>query len=147
MRYGPATRSLVQALVERLPHGVAVLDSEGRYHWINERLARDNGLSVDQHRGHRMADLFPALWQLVEPSFRSVFDGGREVTFTGERTIQPHGEMEWTAIYTPIFGEGMQVEWLLARVIGETPQEKRLRESVRRAEDQLLQLGLSAGGR
>lgn len=52
---------LIDALVAHLPLGLAVLTSELRYLFVNERLARIDGVPAEAHIGRTVAEVVPAL--------------------------------------------------------------------------------------
>ncbi len=64
------------ALVGDTAVGFAVLDAELRYLTVNERLARIDGVPVEEHLGRRLADVLPHFAPVAEAPFREVLRTG-----------------------------------------------------------------------
>ena len=59
--------------------GFCYLDRNLRYIVINEWLAKINGLTVEEHIGRTISELFPDLAVVIEPQFQAVLDTGNPV--------------------------------------------------------------------
>jgi sigma-B regulation protein RsbU (phosphoserine phosphatase) len=77
---------LIGPLLDAAPIGFALLDTDLRYRYVNERLAEINGVAAADHLGRRVADMFPP--ELVE----ALEGPTREVLRTGQP--QPHVNTE-----------------------------------------------------
>ncbi|WP_425086138.1 SpoIIE family protein phosphatase [Streptomyces hainanensis] len=53
--------SLLEGLLTRSPIGMAVMDTELRYVWLNDTLERAGGVPREQRLGRRLSDLLPGL--------------------------------------------------------------------------------------
>jgi PAS domain S-box-containing protein len=74
----------LQAIYDGAPVGLAFLDVNLRYVSLNERLARMNGASVEEHLGKTVDKMVPAIFPQFEPYIRQALQGkaiaGVEVT-------------------------------------------------------------------
>ncbi|MBT4863562.1 MAG: PAS domain S-box protein [Planctomycetaceae bacterium] len=61
------------------PVGLCCFDTELRYLDINEFLATLNGLSVEEHLGRSVGELFPELAAEIEPQLRQVIETGEPI--------------------------------------------------------------------
>ena len=59
--------------------GIAVLDSEYRYLWVNQRLAALNGLQPSEHLGKTVRDVTGQIADEIEPYLQRVFSTGRPI--------------------------------------------------------------------
>lgn len=74
------TRALLDGLVENAPLGIAFLDPELRFRWLNGKLAEINGLPRAAHLGRTPAELFPCLpFEEIEVTARGVLATGEPV--------------------------------------------------------------------
>jgi PAS domain S-box-containing protein len=55
--------------------GVAYIDPDLRYVFVNEALAQMHGLAAASHPGKKVRDVVPRLWTTIEPILRSVLNG------------------------------------------------------------------------
>jgi|WetSurMetagenome_2_1015567.scaffolds.fasta_scaffold00269_9 PAS domain S-box-containing protein len=60
--------------------GFAFLDPKFRYEYINRKLADLNGLSVEAHLHHKMAEVQPERWERLREIFSQVIETGNPVT-------------------------------------------------------------------
>ncbi|MFD0258893.1 SpoIIE family protein phosphatase [Kitasatospora indigofera] len=75
-----ASHSVLERFLTRSPYGIAVLDTDLRYVWINGTLERMAGVGLEQRIGRRMRDVLPKLSPFqVERQLRSVLDTGQPV--------------------------------------------------------------------
>jgi PAS domain S-box-containing protein len=72
-------RAVVEALVERLPLGFALLDRNKRFVRVNPKLAALDGVAVDEHLGRRPGDVNPLTGELYEHLIDQVLTEGTAV--------------------------------------------------------------------
>jgi PAS domain S-box-containing protein len=72
-------QDFIQDVYAHSPVGLCYFDSELRYLQINEWLARINGLSVEEHLGRRIQDLFPQVAADVVSQLRQVIETGEPI--------------------------------------------------------------------
>jgi PAS domain-containing protein len=87
--------AVLDTLAQVIPGGVAVLDRDLRYRWVNQQLAETNCLPAAEHVGRRVRNVVPELAEVAEPLFRQVLASGvplRGLTFSGEKPGEP-GEL------------------------------------------------------
>jgi len=94
------------------PVGLCILDKELRYLRINERLARENGVSVADHLGRSVHEIVPDLGPQAERALREVLEG-RElwgIELVGTSPAQPGVVRTWRENWLPYRdGEGQIV--------------------------------------
>jgi PAS domain S-box-containing protein len=74
-------RDMVNTLLGTAPMGVALIDREMRYLYINDYLAQLNGLPPAEHIGKRAQEVIPPdVADLMQPLIEQVFDSGRPLT-------------------------------------------------------------------
>jgi GAF domain-containing protein len=59
--------------------GIAILDSEYRYLWLNERLAALNGLKPSEHLGKTVREVIGQIADEIEPYLQRVFSTGASI--------------------------------------------------------------------
>jgi PAS domain S-box-containing protein len=94
----------IAAIYASAPIGLCVLDREGRYLRINDRLAEGNGLPVGAHLGRRMSELLPGLYAEVEPLLRRALAGEelRGVEVSGTTPARPGVRRTWRESFVPL---------------------------------------------
>ncbi|WP_419572274.1 PAS domain-containing sensor histidine kinase [Rheinheimera sp.] len=97
------------ALANHLPSGLAILDTEFKYLFINPTLADFNGCPVSDHLHQHVADVLPQMAGTILPMLRKVRDSGIAlVNFEltpGASTSANH----WFGSYLPVKDEQQQV--------------------------------------
>lgn len=78
-RRAAASLSLLEALQASAPAGLGFVDRDFRVVHINEMLALANGAPREQQLGRTLAEVMPALWAHLEPTFRRVLETGDAV--------------------------------------------------------------------
>ncbi|MFN8543487.1 MAG: ATP-binding protein [Candidatus Binatia bacterium] len=73
------SRAVLDAVVRAAPVGMAFFDSELRYVFANEALARLDGRPVEGHAGRLVSELIPDLWPTVGPILERVLATGEPV--------------------------------------------------------------------
>ncbi|WSY28372.1 SpoIIE family protein phosphatase [Streptomyces sp. NBC_00887] len=72
-----ASHAVLGAFLTRSPYGIAVLDTELRYVWLNETLERMAGVPLSRRLGRRMSEVLPQLAPRgVEQQMRQVLETG-----------------------------------------------------------------------
>ncbi|PHS15420.1 MAG: hypothetical protein COA78_05005 [Blastopirellula sp.] len=66
-------------IYKEAPIGLGFVDTQLRYLDINNWLAEMNGLSVEEHLGHSISELFPEWAPSVEPKLRQVIETGEPI--------------------------------------------------------------------
>lgn len=98
------------ALANHLPSGLAILDTEFKYLFINPTLADFNGCPVSDHLHQHVADVLPQMAGTILPMLRKVRDSGIAlVNFEltpGASTSANH----WFGSYLPVKDEQQQVD-------------------------------------
>lgn len=132
---------LFDAVVAHLPLGLAVLTNELRYLFVNDWLARINGIPAAAHVGRTVAEVVPALAEQAETLFRPVFTSGQPVLnleLRGETLAEPGVQRIWREHVYPLHdasGEvaaiGVVVEDVTALRQAEAKQAEALLEAER----------------
>ncbi|MCC6928361.1 MAG: PAS domain S-box protein [Gemmatimonadaceae bacterium] len=100
--------SLLEAVFEASPFGLAVYDASMRFVRVNAVFAAIHGLPVDVYIGRTLRDVLPALAPDVEPVVARALAGEvvRDVPLSGETAAQPGVRRHWNASYLPITVDG-----------------------------------------
>lgn len=69
----------VEAIYATAPVGLCFVDTNLRFHSINERLAQMNGKPVKEHLGRTLREAVPEVADAVEPLYRRVIDTARPI--------------------------------------------------------------------
>ena len=79
-------------------HGLAVLDPEGRYLYINAVGARFNGRPVEEHIGRHVKEVLPGLAETIDPLLDKVIGSmeAHQGVFTDEDM------RSWSVLYKPV---------------------------------------------
>ena len=129
-----------------MPVGLALLDRDLRYCWINRELAEMNGRPREDHFGRTVAEIVPAVADLVESIAREIFRTGQprlDVQLDSEVLGRADVLGYWLASFFPIAGSGGEIDFVGGVVKDVTAlktshlvaqaAEKRLREILQRA--------------
>lgn len=103
----------LKALYESAPIGLAFFDRNYRYVRINRELAVINGLSVEDHEGRTLREIFPVNAPQIESVIDQVFATGkavRDLEVAGETPQQPGVERHWLTGFYPVSGDDGTVE-------------------------------------
>ena len=95
---------LLATLLERAEIGVAVIDERGRFRYVNERMARINGVTAAQHVGRTVADVLPDLADTVREIVDRVIATQEPLLSVMVAGVTPAraGRRVWEASYLPI---------------------------------------------
>lgn len=97
--------SMVDAVTRAAPIGVAFVDEQLRFRYVNDRLAEINGLDPAGHLGRTIAEVLPKLADLVVPSVRRALETGEAIVgleLVGETSATPGEPRVWLASYYPV---------------------------------------------
>ncbi len=139
----------MEELYRVTPIGLCALDRELRFVRINERLAAINGLSVEAHLGHRVAEIVPNLAAELQPIYRAVLERGEsffDVEIHGKTPKEPDRERDWTANYVPRRNTTGEVIGLLVAVQEITERKQVDEERERLLAEQYATLNAVADG-
>ncbi|MFF3937437.1 SpoIIE family protein phosphatase [Streptomyces phaeofaciens] len=106
----PATvdPSVIDGFLTRSPVGMAVLDLELRYVWLNDTLERFGGVPREQRLGHRLSELLPGLQTVtIEGLMRKVLRTGVPITdyeYVGWSWADPHRQRAYSTSFFPLVG-------------------------------------------
>jgi PAS domain S-box-containing protein len=127
----------IEAIYRTAPVGLCVLDTEGRYLRINERLAQMNGAPAAAHLGRTVHEMTPALAAATEPFRRRVIERGepvQDVEIRGTTATQAGAERVWIQSWFPIRDSDGRVTAVNV-VVEDATERKRAEEARLRALD------------
>lgn len=135
-----ATNSLLlDTLLKQAPIGIAYLDRKLRYVMINEKLAKLNGFSVEQHLGKRVHEITPTLWPEVRKVTRQILETGQAIEnheFSLNSISNPGRKRYLSASWYPMPDEKGNIGGY-GCIVEEITQRKRDEEALRQARDEL----------
>ncbi|PYC75820.1 hypothetical protein C7C46_23375 [Streptomyces tateyamensis] len=144
---------LLRQILDRATVGVAVLDTQLRYRYVNSTLAAMNGVSAEQHIGRQIAEVVPGIdVAAAEEALRAVLADGvpRLHTVEGTTASDPATESRWWhnayhRLDDPRSPEGPNAEPLgLVAVILEITEDRRIRQALDGARTRLALLDEAA---
>ncbi|WTF01772.1 PAS domain-containing SpoIIE family protein phosphatase/ATP-binding protein [Streptomyces sp. NBC_01613] len=99
-------QSVLDGFLTRSPVGMAVMDLELRYVWMNDTLERFGGVPRDQRLGRRLSELLPGLQAVaIEGLMRKVVESGVPVTdyeYLGWSWADPHRQHAYSTSFFPL---------------------------------------------
>ncbi|MEI7031152.1 SpoIIE family protein phosphatase [Streptomyces pratensis] len=102
--------SVLEDFLARSPVGMAVLDPDLRYLWLNDTLERFGGVPRDQRLGRRPGDVLPQpLAAPLERLMRQVLATGVPITdyeYLGWRWADPHRRRAYASSFFPLTDAG-----------------------------------------
>jgi PAS domain S-box-containing protein len=116
------------------PWGLAIFDLQQRFVRVNPALAEMDGVPVDEHPGHSLEDVVPALAEQLGPLLGRTLERGEPadaVEVVGRTRGAPHEDSVWVAACFPMRGEdgGVQAAAaLMLRLPERDAVERRVRE-------------------
>ncbi|WP_394813931.1 SpoIIE family protein phosphatase [Streptomyces litchfieldiae] len=100
------SESVLEGLLTRSPIGMAVMDTELRYVWMNDTLERAGGVPREQRLGRRLSDLLPGLdAEQLEALMREVRDTRTPVIdheYTGWSWADPQRLHAYSTSFFPL---------------------------------------------
>ncbi|MFE5004053.1 SpoIIE family protein phosphatase [Streptomyces sp. NPDC056696] len=100
------SQSVLEGFQTRSPVGMAVMDLDLRYVWLNDTLERFGGVPREQRLGRRLSDLFPGLQaDTIEGLMRKVLVTGVPVTdyeYAGWSWADPHRQHAYSTSFFPL---------------------------------------------
>ncbi|MFG1805256.1 SpoIIE family protein phosphatase [Streptomyces sp. NPDC049040] len=135
----------LSALLNGTTAGVAVLDADLRYVYVNPALARMNGLDAAAHIGRTVAEIVPGVDTGIEILHRVLADGRtRELVSRGHtRADSPHRVRVWRGSYHRLEDEQGRVRGVGA-VVFEVTAEYEAQAELERARERLQLLDAAA---
>ncbi|MGC9541346.1 SpoIIE family protein phosphatase [Streptomyces sp. UG1] len=105
-RHWEVGQSVLDGFLTRSPVGMAVMDTELRYVWINDTLERFGGVPREQRLGRRLSELLPGLQaDTIEGLMRKVLETGVPVTdyeYVGWSWADPHRRHAYSTSFFPL---------------------------------------------
>lgn len=128
----------LDVIYDTAPVGLCIMNTDLRFLKINQRLARMNGLPVEQHIGRTLREVIPEIAPKLEPLYRQVIESGQpilEVEVRGVTPAEPREERSYEVSYYPITVDAKVVG--IGVVVQDITVRKRAEETVRRAQEEL----------
>ncbi|MFC9913125.1 SpoIIE family protein phosphatase [Streptomyces sp. NPDC059862] len=98
--------SVLDGFLTRSPVGMAVMDTQLRYVWLNDTLERFGGVPREQRLGRRLSELLPGLQtDTLEGLMRKVLATGVPVTdyeYVGWSWADPHRQHAYSTSFFPL---------------------------------------------
>jgi PAS domain S-box-containing protein len=99
-------QSVLDGFLTRSPVGMAVMDLQLRYVWLNDTLERFGGVPREQRLGRRLSELLPGLQaDTIEGLMRKVLETGAPVTdyeYVGWSWADPHRQHAYSTSFFPL---------------------------------------------
>ncbi|MEU9212233.1 SpoIIE family protein phosphatase [Streptomyces sp. NPDC048415] len=99
-------QSVLDGFLTRSPVGMAVMDLQLRYVWLNDTLERFGGVPREQRLGRRLSELLPGLQaETIEGLMRKVLVTGIPVTdyeYVGWSWADPHRQHAYSTSFFPL---------------------------------------------
>jgi PAS domain S-box-containing protein len=99
-------QTVLDGFLTRSPVGMAVMDLELRYIWLNDTLERFGGVPREQRLGRRLSELLPGLQATtIESLMRKVLETGVPVTdyeYLGWSWADPHRQRAYSTSFFPL---------------------------------------------
>ncbi|MDX3247025.1 SpoIIE family protein phosphatase [Streptomyces sp. ME18-1-4] len=99
-------QSVLDGFLTRSPVGMAVMDLQLRYVWLNDTLERFGGVPRAQRLGRRLSELLPGLQaEAIEGRMRKVLETGAPITdyeYLGWSWADPHRRRAYSTSFFPL---------------------------------------------
>ncbi|MGW0780032.1 SpoIIE family protein phosphatase [Streptomyces sp. NPDC002913] len=140
----PFDVSMLAAVMGSSPAGVAVLDTDLRYVYVNPALERLNGVPAAAHLGRTVAEVLPEMDVRVEVMREVLADGRpREITTSGQTWVDSFFARRYWRVGMHRMEESGRVRGLVA-IAQEVTATQSQREELRRARSYLTLLDNAA---
>ncbi len=116
----------LDTLLAHAPLGFAFYDRDLRYVRLNQPLAENNGIPIEEHLGRHVSEVLPEVGPKIERMLRRVLELGApvsDVEITGQTPAQPGVERHWLASFYPVGLEESPAE--LGAIVVEITERKR----------------------
>ena len=125
----------LQAIYDGAPVGLAFIDVNLRYVNLNERLARMNGASVEEHLGKTVDEMVPELFPQFEPYIRQALQGNSIAGVEVTKSVS-NGQDARTLLlsYEPAYDEAEEVIGVSVAIVDIT-ERKQTEAALRESED------------
>ncbi|MGX1274153.1 PAS domain S-box-containing protein [Streptomyces phaeoluteigriseus] len=137
-------QSVLDGFLTRSPIGMAVMDLDLRYVWLNDTLERLGGVPREQRLGRRLSALLPGLQgETLEGLMRKVLETGNPVTdyeYLGWSWADPHRQHAYSTSFFPLVGHDGSVTGVCYMVLDVTE-----RWNARRLLSMVNEAGTSVG--
>ncbi|MET8163564.1 SpoIIE family protein phosphatase [Streptomyces sp. NPDC005329] len=102
-------QSVLDGFLTRSPVGMAVMDRQLRYVWLNDTLERFGGVPREQRLGRRLSDLLPGLQTVaIEELMGKVLETGVPITdyeYLGWSWADPHRRHAYSTSFFPLVND------------------------------------------
>ncbi|MGW1813465.1 SpoIIE family protein phosphatase [Streptomyces sp. NPDC002125] len=140
----PFDVSMLAAVMASSPAGVAVLDTDLRYVYVNPALERLNGVPAAAHLGRTVAEVLPEMDVRTEVMREVLADGRpREITTSGQTWVDSFFARRYWRVGMHRMEESGRVRGLVA-IVQEVTATQSQREELRRARSYLTLLDNAA---
>jgi signal transduction histidine kinase len=132
-----AERALLDTLLASAPIGINFVSRDLRFVRINDYLAQNNGLSVEQHLGRTVREVLPTLANTVEPLLQRVLETGQPITdidVMGETPAAPGVPRIWRESLYPVFNSDGLVLGVGA-IVAEITEHRRIGDALRESQE------------
>ncbi len=132
-------KAFIERVVDHVPTGIAYLDRDLVFRWVNPVFASFSDRDVAEFRGHSYYDLFPQA-ENPNPRLTGVLASGQVQRTLGLPIEQPQlGTTYWDLVYVPVFDERGAADGLL--LMSQNATERVRHEQLQQAHiDQLKEL-------
>lgn len=136
----------LEAIYDRAPVGLCVLDRDLRFVRINSRLAEMNGLPAAEHLGRTVREMVPGLAETLEAWVREIVETGQPklgMLLKGQTAALPGVERVWLENWVPV-RDGLGKIVAISVTAEEITDTVRQDESLRRMNEDLKQFAYAA---
>ena len=124
----------LEAVLRSAPVGIAYMDREQRFIFVNDELAAINGVPAAETIGRTVSEVLPALAPTLQPIVNRVLQSGepvRGIGIQGETSARAGELRTWEASYHPVHGPDGAPEGVIAVVQETTTARREARERER----------------